>query len=211
MDDREHFDEQLLQRLIQRVGLGDLEAFAQLFEHYRAYIRRQVAARMGPDLRRKVDASDVLQETYLTASRHIGDFQGRTPEAFFQWLLVVANRRLTDTYRRYFGFEKRDIRREWAGEGMGVGSSADGWEELLRDAMPAPLEEVSRRELRQRLRAALAVLPEHYCEVLHLRYFEGLKLDEIGKRLGKSKGAVAMLLSRAAEKLRALLPEVSMP
>ena len=197
-----------IERLLQRLGDGDREAFAELFEIYRSWLKERLAARIGPDLARKVDASDIMQETYLTAAKHAEHFRGTTVESFLQWLSVIASRRITDAYRHYLAYEKRNVRRE-VSLAAGEDSALRAAYALLPDGTLGPVHRVSTAELRQQVRSAIEQLPEHYREVIRLRYFEGLKLEQVAQRLGKSKGAVVMLLSRAAEKLRALLPEVS--
>ena len=49
------------------------------------------------------------------------------------------------------------------------------------------------------------MLPPHYREILQLRYLEERPLGEIARQLGRTKGATAMLMARAIEKLRELL------
>ncbi len=201
-------DPRQIEALLERLSGGDTEAFAELFDLYRSMLKDRLAARIGPDLARKVDASDIVQETFLSAARHVAEFRGATLESFLQWLSVIASRRITDAYRHYLAYEKRNVRREVA---LPLGDSADGRAgyALLPDGTLGPAHHAVTSELRQRVRQAIEQLPENYREVIRLRFFEGLKLEEIARRLGKSKGAVAMLLSRAGEKLRTLLPEVS--
>ncbi len=198
-----------VETLLQRFAQGDKEAFAELFQIYREQIKDRLELRLGAELRRKVDASDIMQEAYLSATRHLGEFRGDTPESFIQWLTVIASRRMTDVCRRYLAYEKRDIRREVNETADEAGEGLEGLLALLPDGTVGPAVRVSIEELRRNVRAAIEQLPEHYRMVIELRYFEGLKLDEIARRLGKTKGAVAMLLSRAAEKLRTILGEVS--
>jgi RNA polymerase sigma-70 factor (ECF subfamily) len=57
---------------------------------------------------------------------------------------------------------------------------------------------------------ALEELPEDHRDALRLRYFEGLGSKEIAERLGKSNGAVRVMLSRSLSKLQELLgPDVA--
>ncbi len=204
---REQIDREI-EQLLQRLAEGDTDAFARLFDIYRNSLKDRLAARIGPDLARKIDASDIVQETYLSAARHVAEFRGETLEAFLQWLSVIASRRVTDAYRHYLAYEKRNVRRE-VGLPTGDGTDSRPTYVLLPDGTLGPAHRAVTAELRERVREAVQHLPENYRQVIVMRYFEGLKLDEIAQRMGKTKGAVAMLLSRAAEKLRGMLPEVS--
>ncbi len=58
---------------------------------------------------------------------------------------------------------------------------------------------------------ALEEIPEEQREALRLRYFEGLSSGEIAERLGKSNGAVRVMLSRSLTKLQDLLGPDSAP
>jgi RNA polymerase sigma-70 factor, ECF subfamily len=82
----------------------------------------------------------------------------------------------------------------------------------LEDAMPLdrsePQEDASRHELEERLRAAIAALPDREGAAFSLRYFEGLELPEIAKTLGISYAAAATAISRAKAKLQQRFAEV---
>ncbi|MBI3468858.1 MAG: sigma-70 family RNA polymerase sigma factor [Planctomycetes bacterium] len=194
-------------RLLDLARAGDTEAFARLFERYRNLIRMTLRAQISAELRAKVDASDLLQETFLAATHSISEFAGTDPETFVRWLQVVAARRVADAYRRYFDFEKRDLRKEVPLEQLLVRSdrSAVRLVDQLADSASGPLSIAQRHEQLLRLADALETLPEHYREVLQLRYLEERPLNEIARQLGRTKGATAMLMARAIEKLRELL------
>jgi RNA polymerase sigma-70 factor, ECF subfamily len=83
---------------------------------------------------------------------------------------------------------------------------------LLGDLTPSdrgelPEQAASRRELEERLRAAVAKLPEREAASFCLRFFEGLELAEIARSLGISYSAAATALSRARAKLQRLFAE----
>ena len=62
-----------------------------------------------------------------------------------------------------------------------------------------------RDELRQRVRLALAALPERDREVLVLRHLEQLSVAETAQVLGASQGAVKVRHLRALERIRAIM------
>jgi RNA polymerase sigma-70 factor (ECF subfamily) len=78
--------------------------------------------------------------------------------------------------------------------GVSVPDGADGPEETLMN-----------RELADRLRQALAHLPEREAEVFCLRYFDELSYQEIADALSVSVGAVAAALHKARTRLEVLL------
>jgi RNA polymerase sigma-70 factor (ECF subfamily) len=194
-------------RLLANARAGNADAFAQLFERYSNLVRLTLRSQISPELRAKLDASDLLQETFLTASRSMAEFQGNEPETFVRWLQVIAARRVADAYRRYFDFEKRDMRREVPLDQLLARSdrSAARLVEQLADSASGPISVAHRHEQALRLADAMAALPEHYREVLQLRYLDERPLGEIAELLGRTKGSTAMLMARAIEKLKELL------
>jgi RNA polymerase sigma-70 factor (ECF subfamily) len=200
-------DSAVYRQLLDQSRGGDAEAFAQLFDRYRNMVRMTLRSQITAELRAKVDASDLLQETFLTASRSVGDFTGQDIETFVRWLQVIAARRVADAYRRYFDFEKRDLRREIPLDQLLARSdrSAAALVDQLADSASGPLSVAHRHEQAVRLADALSSLPKHYREVLQLRYLEERPLNEIAQLLGRTKGSTAMLMARAIEKLKELL------
>src|SRR5207253_1232769 len=68
-----------------------------------------------------------------------------------------------------------------------------------------PSDALSRAEMRQRVRLAIARLPEIYRTVLMLRDIEGIELKEIGVLLGIGLSTVKIRLHRGRHVLRQLL------
>jgi RNA polymerase sigma factor for flagellar operon FliA len=75
------------------------------------------------------------------------------------------------------------------------------------DRFKAPDEEVLEAEGRERVRAALATLPEKERRLMELYYFADMNLEDAGKKLGLSKSWASRLHSRAVNHLREVLEE----
>src|SRR5262245_57488511 len=82
------------------------------FEDCRPYLLLVARGVMGPRLRVKLDASDIVQETFLEAQRHLGRFRGKTPTEFRAWLREILLCRLASAQRTYLGTKKRAVGRE---------------------------------------------------------------------------------------------------
>jgi RNA polymerase sigma-70 factor (ECF subfamily) len=65
-----------------------------------------------------------------------------------------------------------------------------------------PLTFVSRQQLGDRLRAAIASLPQTAAEAFVLRHVEGYSNSEVARLLGVSAGSVAVTLHRARRRLQ---------
>jgi RNA polymerase sigma-70 factor (ECF subfamily) len=77
----------------------------------------------------------------------------------------------------------------------------------LQDNSPSPEEVVEGEEDRREIRALLNTLPEERQQALILRYAEGMKHKEIGEVMGKSTGAVKVLIHRSLISLHRGLSE----
>ena len=99
-------------RLLQQVSDGQSSALDELMAGDRRYLRRVVELRMDPELRLRVDPSDVVQETQLLASERIDDFLSRRPISFRLWLRGTALEQMIILRRRHVVAEKRSVRRE---------------------------------------------------------------------------------------------------
>lgn len=76
---------------------------------------------------------------------------------------------------------------------------------VVADRAPQPDDEAVRREDRERVRVAVAALPELYRIPVVLRYFSGLSVDEIAQVIGRPRSTVGVQLLRARALLRASL------
>src|SRR5207247_6480823 len=117
----------------------------------------------------------------------------------------VALHRLANLQRRA-GAQKRDGRRELQ-IAPGGGSTIVPGSAEPRDRAPGPRTLTVGVEEAARLDAAMARLADADREVIALSRVQGLSLQEISQQLGRTRNAVALLLSRALRKLKALMDE----
>ena len=197
--------EQREQELTARLQHGDFAAmpdFLQTVEHsLLAFIHK----RLSPRLATKIEPQDILQEVSISALDAVEkiDFEDKKP---FRWLCQLAERRLIDAHRKHFGAEKRSAHKEVRRMSSPTGTQMS-FRDVLVASMTSPSEAFSRQSKEARLLEAMRDLPEETRSVLHLRYIEGLNTKEIAERVGKSDGAVRVLLSRSVSKLQQTLGE----
>ncbi|WP_165233729.1 sigma-70 family RNA polymerase sigma factor [Aquisphaera insulae] len=194
----------IIHGLIEQALKGDAAARQQLLEHYRGSLTRMVASRLDRRLARRVDPSDVVQETLADASARMDDYLRERAVPFLAWLRRLAGERVIDTHRRHIGSQRRSIMRE----NRGVDRSGEEWGSLAARFMAndtSPSNRLSREERRQQVAAALTALPPRDREVLEMRYLEQLGAAEIAEALGITEGAVKARLLRALIRMRALL------
>jgi RNA polymerase sigma-70 factor (ECF subfamily) len=176
-------------------------ALGQLLELYRGYLALLARLQIGRRLQSKVDAADLVQETFLEAHCHFAQFQGTTEAEFVGWLRQILAANLAMLLRRYLGTRRRDVRleRELACE---LDESSRVLDRGLIAGSSSPSQQAARREQAVLLADALGRLPEAYREVIILRHLERLRFPEVARRMQRSLDSVKNLWARALGQLR---------
>ena len=100
------------QQLLASARAGDAAARERLLDRHREALRRVVGLRMDPVLRRRLDASDIVQDVLVEANRRLTDYLEQSGMPFQLWLRHLARDRLIDAHRRHRGAARRSIDRE---------------------------------------------------------------------------------------------------
>jgi RNA polymerase sigma-70 factor (ECF subfamily) len=190
--------------LVLRLRQRDAAALAEFLSANRRPLLAFIDRQLGPALRRKLEIEDVYQELSAEALRALPDAE-LTERDPFGWLRQIAERRIIDAHRRFFGAQKRDAAREVPLGSPGGDSQHAAIIDLLVASMTSASQVVSRNQREVKLYSGLAALPEEQREALRLRYLEGLPSKEIAARLGKTDGAVRVMLTRALGRLQQIL------
>ncbi|HEY0712546.1 MAG TPA: RNA polymerase sigma factor [Polyangia bacterium] len=164
--------------LVERVRGGDLAAFELLMRRHNQKLFRAVRA----VLRDRVEIEDVMQETYLSAFKHLEQFEGRA--TFATWLLKIGIHEAFARLRRRVPVVAIDD------------STAEG---AAMHTMPIrnPEEQAAQNQLIDIVEAALDRLPTEHRQILVLRGVEALDTAEVAEVLGLSEAAVKQRLHRA--------------
>jgi RNA polymerase sigma-70 factor (ECF subfamily) len=192
------------EQLLQRARTGDTSALGQLLERYRSYLALLARLQIGRWLQSKVDAADLVQETFLEAHRDFPRFQGATEAEWVSWLRQLLATNLADLVRRYRGSQRRDVRleRQLAAELEQSSRVVDG---ALVAKQSSPSQQAVRHEQAVLLAEVLGRLPEAYREVLILHQLQDLSFPEVARQMGRSVDSVKNLWLRALARLRRLL------
>ncbi len=180
------------------------EIDSQTIERFRAYLKLLASSQLDSFLERRVDASDIVQQTLLDAVTRENQFRGHSDAELAGWLKQILANNIIDAMR-FHKRKKRDVSRD---ESL----DASIFESFRRvDALVAACETPSQRacanEQLLRLPEALEQLSQPQREAIILHHLQGLKLSETGLKMGKSEPAVCGLLHRGLKRLNEILEE----
>jgi RNA polymerase sigma-70 factor (ECF subfamily) len=179
---------------------GDREALGRLLEAWRATLHRSAERQLGGRIAVRVDASDVIQQTFLEAYRCFPQFAGHDVRELGAWLEGILDHNVAGAIRDHTLLQKRDLRREHSmDDSHGGGASL---KEGLDGGLTSPSQKAIRGEDVQHLARALTALPDDQREAVRLRYLEGWALADIARRLGRTTAATAGLIKRGMRALR---------
>lgn len=192
-------DDKADRELVERSRKGDPDAFRAIFERYR---RRAYALALGV-VRDKDAALDVVQEAFLRAHRHLGDFEGNA--SVYTWLYRIVMNAAIDHVRKEG--RRKTVDYDDAVAHLEEDSPADTAAlvpELMRGN---PAKEVARREIREKIDEALGQLTPNHRAVLVMREVDGLSYEEMAKVMKCSKGTIMSRLFHARKNMQKILLE----
>ncbi len=170
-------------RLIARARAGDKTAISELYRANVQSIYRYLYLRVND----AHTAEDLTSEVFLRALESLDSFEYRGLP-FSAWLFRIARDRLVDYYRR-------QSRRP----------DCSALTDDLACHDDEPHDVAVRQDEEAQVRAALQELTEDQRLVLVLRFAEHQSLADIGRRLGKTEGAVKSLQHRALAALNRVM------
>jgi len=162
------YEDQLVERAKQ-----DADAFGELYDHYFGQIYRFVYSR----LHEQDAAEDVTSEVFFKALRAIGRYKP-SGHPFSAWLYQISVNAINDHYR-----SRRPV------------SSLDAAIAVADPQRPVAERVVDSAEA-ARVWAAIDDLPAQQRMAMTLKLGEDLKLAQIGRIMGKSEGAIKLLIHR---------------
>lgn len=180
--------------LVGRLKTGDDAAYESIVRHHAPAL----LATCRRILRNDEDARDAVQETFLSAFRSIGTFEGQA--RVYTWLHRIAVNACLMKLR------SRRSRPEESLEGLLPRFLEEGHHVVHPPAWCDRADRLlQRREEREHVRACVDALPESHRLVIVLRDVEEMTTEETARTLGMTEGAVKTRLHRARQALRTLL------
>jgi len=168
------YEDQLVER-----AKTEPDAFGELYDHYFGQIYRFIFSRV----RDQEAAEDITSDVFIKALRAIGRYRP-TGHPFSAWLYQISTNAIVDHYRA-----KRPS------------ADLDDAFAVVDPGTPVDERTIQRSEAAQ-VWAAIDTLPEHQRTAMTLKLGEDLKLAQIGVIMGKSEGAIKLLIHRGMQGVR---------
>ncbi len=186
---KKHYDHEYIAALVDqcRDG-GNSDAFAELYGLTYNHVYNYACHYLNDPYA----AQDALQETYIQVLKNINQLQVST--LFIAWLNQIC---FHVCYR---------MKTQHSGDAIGNG------EELLdsiiaSDLTILPEHQVVKEDIYQSLRKAMERLPDLWYQVVVLRFYNDMKIEEIAAALEISRSSVKRYLQAAKETMKAYLTD----
>ncbi|MBI4686601.1 MAG: sigma-70 family RNA polymerase sigma factor [Nitrospirae bacterium] len=167
--------------LIKQCADGVADTYAILVERYQDMIYN-IAYRMSGN---SESAKDLAQESFISAYNNLRNF--RNDSKFSTWLCSIVINKCRD----YLKSQKQHI-------------SFDEIPEIP-SAKASPEEDISKKQIIDRVQTALNMLPKDYREVVVLKHIEGLDYGEMAVILNINANTLKVKTHRGREMLKKIL------
>jgi RNA polymerase sigma-70 factor, ECF subfamily len=157
----------------------DPGAFGELYDRHFLQIYKFVYSRV----RDQAMAEDVTSDVFMKALRSIGRYQD-TGRPISAWLYQIAMNAVADRFRAARATEDIDEQRDLSAGG------------------PALEQIAAQRDELRRIWAIVETLPKQQRMAMVLKFQEDMKIEDIAGVMGKTSGAVKLLIHRGVMKVR---------
>lgn len=169
-------------------------------QRFRPFLRALADELLYSDLRKKVDPSDLVQQTMLQAIDARSQFKGESDRAKAGWLKAILQNVVNGLLRRYRSDRRNVTLEQTLDRSLHSGRGIE-----LEDTVASPSYGVRMDEERIKIQETLDLLSEEQRRAIAMRYWQDMSLEQIAQAMNKSPDAVASLLYRGMKILRAKL------
>lgn len=178
------------------------EGIGKVFSKFKPQLERVVEFRMDPRIRARVDANDVLQETFIDVKSRYREFIEEPAVSLFVWMRQLTLQVLIEFQRRHFR-QKRNVQKE-VRISLQNPDQSDTSQLIARELvgqLTSPSQAAIKAEELEQLNEALETMSETDREILALRHFEQLSNAEVAEIIGIKPAAASNRYVRAITKL----------
>lgn len=174
---------------------GDSTALGEIVSRLHSYLLAVADSELSTRTRKRVNPSDIVQQTVLEASQSIHSFRGTSEKELRAWLRTVVVNTVIDQQRFQATAAKRSIEREQSAAALLSLSK------LVCDRSPTPSKVFQRSEDEDLVFEAVQKLPPQQRYVVEQRFGQLREYPEIAEDLGISVEATRKIWFRAKKQL----------
>ncbi len=182
---------------------GDDLAAAQLFELHKNFIAAHVVSSLGPKLRTKIEADDVVQDVGICLLRYQPKAEDGAVERFRGLLRTMVSHVITDHHRRLFGAEKR-----YPGVEHPIISDTGMAHDPPREQASTPSAAFARQQDVALARVTFWFVEPERRDLIALRWWYDTPFSELAERFGADDAAMRMRHLRATQEFGRVLTKV---
>jgi RNA polymerase sigma-70 factor (ECF subfamily) len=186
--------------LIAELQAGSEQAFAWLITRY----HQPIYSLLARTVHDRADAADLTQEVFVKVFRGVARFHGES--SLRTWIYRIALHEASNQRRWWMRHKQQEIPIEQEMTEGNCGAPIR-LKEMLVDPAESPFEMAIHTENRERVEAALSLVPEPFRTTLILRDIEGFVYEEVAEIQGVNLGTVKSRLVRGRALLKAILAE----
>jgi RNA polymerase sigma-70 factor (ECF subfamily) len=176
--------------LLKQIARAQMDAFGELYDRYNRLVFSVAYAILGD----RTIAEEVTLDVFVRVWQRAQTYQPERGKVS-TWLVAIARHQAIDVLR-WKKSQPQAASLDWD-----VASPHD------KVVLHNPEERAELAQQRERVRAALAQLPDEQRQVLALAYFRGYTHSQIAEALGEPLGTVKTRIRLGMQKLRELLKE----
>jgi RNA polymerase sigma-70 factor, ECF subfamily len=173
--------------LIQRIAQADGIALSTLYDRYARIVYAIAFRSLGSSEESEEVVLDVFAQVWRSANRY-----DQTKSRVDSWIFMMARSRILDRLRKH---QRR----------VPESGNADLTEIQVAATGVTPVEAAIIEERREKVTAALIILPQEQRQLVELAYYQGLSHSEIASQTGIPLGTVKTRIRLGLSKLRSAL------
>lgn len=200
------------EELVAEIQAGAVELMGQLWEQVAGLIKwkaKRIMTVLEGCPGRGVEFEDLCQSGYLAMVAAVDTYDPAAGGTFSTWLMY----HLKNAFAEATGYRTQKGRQEPLNNYLSLDTplTDDADSDDLMDVVADPAglqwresleESMWRKQLQEAVGAALSTVPEQYREILRLRYWEDMTLEDVGDLRGISKERVRQMENKGIRILR---------
>ena len=190
-----------VKQLLNLVVDGDEVARDELLSRHERPLCNMIAAWLDPRVAKRVDESDILQESMALAAVRLEKYANDPPIEFFPWLRQIVREQIITAHRRHLYAQNRSVAKEDLPPLHPNDDSMADFAQHVQGGESTPSVKASRNENREIVKNALSKMSDTDRQVLSMRFIEQLKMAELANLLEITEASAKSKVRRALERL----------